>query len=804
MFSMFGRGRTRLPSTETGAQVEVQVGLDSGPSWLDRLSLVCLISGALVLFAAVGLKWVEKDPSVDAFVPADHPAAITRAAAKDLFALEDPLVLGLVSDNGESLFTPDALRALRRMAQQIAELPGVEGDRLVSVLSESAIFGDLTAAGGGTGELHVERIVPDGPITASIATQAQHHFASMPMMQGLLGSADGSTLSLVVPVADANDSVAVYHAVMTIAEEETPEGAQAHIAGVAAMNAGLAWMVDTDTRLFVPAAVLTVLLVLLIALRTWRAVVGPALVIAGSAAFAVGALGWLGGKYYLITTALPVVVMAMAVADSLHFTAFYMRARRLDPFADRKRAVLHALRHTRAPIAFTSLTTTAGFVGLILGSGMQPIREFGLFAGIGVLGAWLLSVTLLPAVILLLRVEPRHKLTGASDQRADGLVRWVTQTAFKRPGVSFAVFVAAIGVMAWGSQQAQFDYQRQNYFEADNPVRIADTTLNSTLDGLNFLDVVVTAPEENGLMTTAAINAVSELQKELERFEDVERVTSIVDYMETMHEALTGEVGALPQRTNAPAQYMFLYEASGSPDDYEEEIDYGYQNALLRAQLKTDAYQETRHTVARFKSVIESFNASHALQAKISGRVAVNEGWMGLLAANHFVGLLVALLLVAGSCWVAFKQGALALLAMLPVFTGVLFVYSLMGLAGIDLAPATSMTSAIATGLGADFGIHLIAHIRRERAAGATLQEAFDSRYLVIGRACYYSAIALTAALLVICLSSAPPLRWFGALVAAGTLGSLFGALFLIPACLGWIEQKKTTPVLAPIARRKA
>ncbi len=758
-------------------------------SWIDRPGLACLLCGAIVLFIALGLKWVEKDPSVDAFVPADHPAALTRAAAQELFALEDPLVLGMVARDGASLFTPDVLRAFRRMASQIAELPGVEGDGLVSVLSESAILG----ASGNSGDLQIERIVPDGDITGSSARLAHERFMSMPMMLGLLGSADGSTLTMIVPVDDPNDSVAIYRAVLAIAQAEAPDDVTAHVAGVAAMNAGLAWMVDTDTRVFVPAAVFVVLIVLFLSLRSWRAIVGPAVVIAGSTAIAVGALGWLGGRYYLITTALPVVVMAMAVADSLHLSAFYLRARRLDPFGDRKRALDHALRHTRAPIAFTSITTTAGFLGLVIGSQMQPIREFGLFAAIGVLGAWLLSVKLLPAVILLLRVEPRDKLVGASDAKADFVVQRITQFAFGRPIYSLVLMASALLVMAWAGQQAQFDYQRQHYFEVDNPVRIADSELNARLDGLNFLDVVVAAPADDGLISVAAMQSMDQLQEELRQIDGVERVTSIVDYMKTMHGALSGEVEQLPQRQNAPAQYMFLYEASGSPEDYEEEIDYEYRHALLRAQLKTDAYQETRIIVSRFKSAISRFNATHTLQAEVSGRVAVNEGWMSLLAANHFVGLAIALILVAASCFIAFRNAWLTTLAMLPVFTGVLFVYALMGLANIDLAPATSMTSAIATGLGADFGIHLIAHIRREQAAGATLSEALDSKYLLIGRACLYSAIALTSALLVVCLSSAPPLRWFGALVAAGTLGSLFGALFLIPACLGWNERRGKT-----------
>ena len=283
-----------------------------------------------------------------------------------------------------------------------------------------------------------------------------------------------------------------------------------------------------------------------------------------------------------------------------------------------------------------------------------------------------------------------------------------------------------------------------------------------------------------------------------------DRVSSIVDYMKVMHGALTNGEPGLPQTTRAPAQYMFLYESSGSPEDYEEEIDYSYQRALLRAQLRTDAYRDTQPIVAEFQRIAAKFNSESELTAVVSGRVAVNEGWMTILSQNHFVGLGIALALVFGCCLLAFKQATWGILAMLPVLTGVLCVYALMGYLGIDLAPATSMTSAIATGLGADFGIHLIAHVKRERAAGATLLEALNSRYALIATACLYSAIALTAALLVMCMSSAPPLRWFGGLVAAGTLGSLFGAVLIVPACLGLMERWSSVQDFGAVTRGAA
>ena len=45
---------------------------------LNRPKLVLALTFLVIISFAIGLTRVEKDPSVDAFVPGDHPAAINR------------------------------------------------------------------------------------------------------------------------------------------------------------------------------------------------------------------------------------------------------------------------------------------------------------------------------------------------------------------------------------------------------------------------------------------------------------------------------------------------------------------------------------------------------------------------------------------------------------------------------------------------------------------------------------------------------------------------------------------------------
>ena len=779
----------RSPGARTDAFVAALIGLVCARPRRTLLAVLIVI----VAFGA-GLGRVSKDPSVDAFVPASHPAAIARDRASALFGLEDPIVVGVVGTDGRSVFTPDGLQLLSDLHDAVRTVEGVEKNDVLSIAGENAIS-------GGDGELYVEPVLPDGQITEAAAATAWARVQAMPMMIGLLASATGDTATVIVPVEDPDHAEATYTAVLALAEARTTAAYAVHVAGVAAMNAELGAAVNRDTRVFVPVAVLTVFVILFVALRRPTALIGPLIVVAGAAAIGIGTLGWAGARYYLITTALPVIIMAIAVADSLHLIAFYLRARREEPKRDAREAVGLAMRHTLLPITLTSVTTVVGFLGLSLGAAMRPISEFGLFAAVGVGAAWALSLTALPAVLVLTDLKPRamsneraRAPVGKPDglSRIDRFVATLSNASLSRPRRSLALVGAAFAAFALLAAGARFDYQRSVYFTPGQPVKVADATLNDRLGGINFLDVVVTAPEPEGLVTAAALVALAELTARIETLPQVVHVVGIDDYLSLMHTALTGaDPGALPTRPQAPAQYLFLYEASGAPEDFRQEIDYTRENALIRAQLSTDRFVDTRPTVRELRDIAAAWSEEHGLAAEVSGRVAVNEGWMSLLERNHFLGLGLAVLLVFLATVVSFRSAGYALLAMVPVAFGILSVYAAMGLFGVSIAPATSMTAAISTGLGIDFGVHLISHLRKRLVAGESLAEALSGDYLIVGRACILAALALCAALGVVCLSSVPALRWFASLVAAGSVGSLFGAFVILPAMLTLVFSRR-------------
>ena len=152
-----------------------------------------------------------------------------------------------------------------------------------------------------------------------------------------------------------------------------------------------------------------------LAFRRLSALPGPLLVVIGAAGGALGVMAWSGIPYYAITNALPVIIVAISVADAIHILSSFYQHREQQPQASDRELVVAAMSDMARPITLTTITTIAGFIGIAVMSIMPPIRYFALFASFGVFLAWAFSMFILPNVLLL--VSPGHSPAFKSWQR---------------------------------------------------------------------------------------------------------------------------------------------------------------------------------------------------------------------------------------------------------------------------------------------------------------------------------------------------------------------------------------------------
>jgi len=265
---------------------------------------------------------IEKDTSVEAFIPKDHVSVQTRDQVKEIFGLKDPVILAIVSDHKDGIYTKSTLSLIQLLHSNVRELDNIRDDRVFSIASEASIS-------EGVYGVRVEDYLVPLPVTTAEIQSVRKRVESMPPHFGSLVSKDGTAAIIVAEVIDEGQVDQTYHSLLALAERTNAElvlnsrQIQLHVAGQGAVGGYLSRYIDEDGSKLRPLAIVIILLILLLAFRKIKSLLPPLLIIAGSTIGSLGIMGWLGVNYYAITSALPVVLIAVSVADAIHILTRY-------------------------------------------------------------------------------------------------------------------------------------------------------------------------------------------------------------------------------------------------------------------------------------------------------------------------------------------------------------------------------------------------------------------------------------------------------------------------------------------------
>lgn len=749
-----------------------------------RPLLVVLVFLVILAATASGLAQLVKDTSVKAFIPTGHPSLVTDQAITDTFGLTDTVAVAMISRNGSTVFQADILEALSELSDRISDLDNIRGDRVYSIATESSI-------GGEDGAVLVDEYVPFGSLTEDDALDAMARWRNMPQHQQSLVSADGTAAIVMAEMLDIYEAESTYEAIQALVDGLDMDEFEFHVAGSGAVSGLLSAYIDRDAGLLQPLMFVLIISFIYIAFRRLGALPGPVFVVLGATGGAMGLMAWANIPYYAITNALPVIVIAISVADAIHILSAYYQFRAREPKAPVRDLVVRSMVEMARPITLTTLTTIAGFLGIAWASSMPPITFFGWLAALGVLLAWLFSILALPNLLILIgpRSSPSFRSWGQNRPSGTGLfLAHCGSFSAAHYRVVLSVFLVLVLIAVNGALKVRVDRSQVDNFAPDSDIRVADELINDTFAGTAFLNIMVEADEADGLLDVERMRKVIALQEFIELQPFVQKTIAITDYLSQLHKAI-GEMPPgttqrlLPDSDDAIAQYLLIYEISGNPTDLEDDIDPYYQRALVRVAMNEHHFSENRETVEAIQQYIDSEFNEPGFTAAIGGDVNITYHWMRSLQEGHFAGVAISLTLVLLAASVVFRSVASGLVSVTPVCFAVLVLYACMGYTGVYLEPATSMFAAIALGVGVDFAIHLVDKLREAlRMHDGDVGAAVDHALPPIARACFFNATALGLGFAVLMVSELSTLQRFGALIAVAAFTSFLAALILVPA----------------------
>lgn len=764
------------------------------PKTLTLLSIIFM--AALLSF----LPSLTKDTRGDAFIAPDNPALLYREKVKQQFGLADPLVIALVHEKPDGIYQVPVLQLVDQLSEAVSRIDNVDPERILSLATENNITG--TDEG-----LDVDPFFKPYPSEKSDGERIKRAIEDFPLYQGKLVARDGQATVIVVEMFDENKAEQTYHDINNLLKNtKAPEGLSLHLAGEGAVAGFLGSYIDSDASRLNPLAGLIITLIIGIAFRR----VAPALlanvIIAASVLITLSMMGASSTPFYVITNALPVILIGISVADAIHIFSHYYELQSRQPHSDRVQLVKDSMAEMWRPITLTTLTTMAGFFGLYFASGMPPFKFMGLFTALGVAVAWLFSMVFLPAAMAWSKPKVSQRFIQLQSNSDKDLFA-ASMSVLGRYSLTHAKTIVFTGatlmiVGVYSASQLIVDEDRIKTFHPSEPIYKADRLINKHLDGSNNLDIVIETPAAEDLFKIQNLKKMEALQAYALSLPTVNNATSIVDYLKQMNRVLNnGDKSEyrLPSDSHSVAQYFLLYTASSDPTDFEEEVDYDYQIANIRLNINSAAFTDNRPVIEALEHYIaENFN-SDDISATLSGRVTLNHHWIKDIGTSHFASLAVAIILVWLVSSILFGSSLAGLFSVLPVASSILLIYSAMAAMDIRLGIGTSMFASVAIGLGVDFAIHTLDRIRQQFALLSRQQQSvseaeINAQILAIfpttGRALLFNFLAIACGFGVLISSKVVPLNNFGTIVALAVTTSFLASVTLLPALIKVFKPK--------------
>ncbi len=444
-------------------------------------SLVLLIS----LLSLVMLPKITIDTDPENMLSHEAPARIFHNQIKTDFLMRDMIVVGLVSKN--SVFSPETLAVIEQLTDNILQLEGVIKQDLLS-LSVVDNIRQMTDQQGVNQGIRFEYLMHKAPTTTQASNAIQQAVKRLPMLNNTLVSGDDRAVAIYVPIIAKDQSYIIAEQIRTIAANISvikQDNLAFHITGLPVAEDQFGYEMFVQMGVAAPLAGLAIFLLLWYFFRNIALIIAPMVVAMATVLIIMGSLIGLGFTVHIMSSMIAIFLMPIAVVDSVHILSEF--ADRFKAGDDAKKTIKKVMAHLYKPMLFTSITSAVGFYSLML-TPIPPVKVFGAFIGTGILLAFVLTITFIPAYIARMKPETLAKLQRAIEQMeekgrlANGLAK-LGAFSVQRTKLILMTFIALFTVSILGINRIEINDNPVNWFKADHEIRIADKVLNQHFAG---------------------------------------------------------------------------------------------------------------------------------------------------------------------------------------------------------------------------------------------------------------------------------------------------------------------------------
>ncbi|MBS1976074.1 MAG: MMPL family transporter [Bacteroidetes bacterium] len=585
-------------------------------------------------------------------------------------------------------------------------------------------------------------------------------------------------------------------------------------AGLPFVRAVVAEQVRKELSLFLYLSAIVTGAIMLLFFRSVRAVIFSMIMIGVLVVWTLGTIVIFGFKITLLSGLIPPVIVTIGITNAIYllnkYHVEYSKSR------DKMIAINAVVQKMGLATFLTNLTVAIGFLTL-LSTDITILREFGIVAGINIIGLFFVSLVMIPGILSWLP-EPSSKhlkhlqfpMMGAFVETLDLMVHR-HRTVIYLTSLAITI-VAAIGMMRLHSITFMVDD-----IPEESQIKKDLKFFEANFSGVMPLEIMVDieTKRRRPLLDLNNLNAINDFESSLDSITVTSRPVSIVSLVKAAKQGFYNnnpDRYALPTKSESAFILRYLKGQSDNSGLFRSFVDSSFHKmriSLQMADIGSKRMDSLIHQVieprasllvASLKKNLKSEKDTVAVTVTGSSKIFIKGN--KYLINNLTESLVLAFVLITLSMAFLFANARMIVISLLPNLIALMITAGLMGYLDIPLKASTALIFSITFGISVDNSIRFLAKYRQElRATSFFIPRSVSESILETGKSIIYTSTALFAGFIIFAFSD------FGGTVALGILTSttlvisMFTNLILLPALIITFDKpkRKVDDVALPI-----
>ncbi len=545
-----------------------------------------------------------------------------------------------------------------------------------------------------------------------------------------------------------------------------------------------------EFKYFLGISFILIVVFLWLSFRSAYGVVVPITIVIVSIFWTLGIMSMVGQPLDIMTVMLPVMIFISGMSDVVHFFSKYFEE--IGKGTPKQHIFPLILKEVGFPTFLTLITTVVGFLSLLFSS-IVPIRDFGIFTSVGIVIAFILTYTLLPA--LLYFFTPKKLVEVHShDNTAYNVMRKILFWIFRSQKIIIGATAVIIGLSIIGVYKIKVN----NILLEDlsDKVRIKQDFMffDKHYSGVRPLELAIEIKNKNKTVwdydIMQQLNSVDEfLKKEYHAGFMYSPAMITKNINRALNDLPAGE-NTFPDKEEYEAVKKQLI-SNKKNKDLKHIITPDGRYARINGKISDVGSIVVNAQNERFEEFIKTHINQNDIEIRITGAAHLIDRNNQYMVTNMTQGFIFSIIVIALLTYFLHRSWRMVIVFILPNVVPLLIIAGIMGYAGIELKAATSLVFSIAFGVATDDTIHFISRLKIELGYGKSLVYAFKRTYFETGKPILLTTFILMGGFMSLMVSNFQSTFYFGFLICITIIIAVLADLFLLPVLLFWILGKK-------------